>query len=81
AACHVAGINKPEDLSAVHITDTKALFCTNSLFANMAEIDLAKPIPTAQQSLQQVQQFDQQQQMQAQRTMQQQPTQGSVMHH
>ena len=80
AACHVAGINKPEDLSAVHITDTKALFCSDSLFANMAVIDLAKPIPTVQQSLQQVQQFDQQQQLQTQQTLQQQPTQAPVMH-
>lgn len=76
AACHVAGINRPEDLSAVRITDSKALFCTDSLFANMAEIDLASPVPTVQQSLQQVQEFDQQQQAQMQPAMHQQPAQG-----
>lgn len=76
AACHSAGINRPEELSVVHITDSKALFCTNSLFANVAEIDLAKPIPTVQQSVQQVQQFDQQRQMQAEQSMQPRPVHG-----
>ncbi len=78
AACHSAGIDRPEELSAVHITGSKALFCTNSLFANMAEIDLAEPIPTVQQSMQQVQQFDQQQQMQAEQSMQRRPVHGSA---
>lgn len=81
AACHVAGIDKPEDLSAVHITDSKALFCTSALFANMAEMDISKPAPTVQQSLQQAQQFDQQRQMQAQQTTQQQAFQGPVVHY
>lgn len=81
AACHVAGIDKPEDLSAVHITDSKALFSTSSLFANMAEMDISKPAPAVQQSLQQVQQFDQPQQMQTQQTTQQQAAQGPVMHY
>lgn len=79
AACHVAGIDKPADLSAVHITDSRMLFCTGSLFANMAEIDLARPIPAVRQSLQQVEQFDQQLQMQVRHTMQQQPSEGPVL--
>lgn len=79
AACHVAGIDKPADLSAVHITDSRMLFCAGSLFANMAEIDLARPIPAVWQSLQQVEQFDQQLQMQVRHTMQQQPSEGPVL--
>lgn len=82
AACHAAGINKPEDLSGIYSGgDGKILFSTSSLFANMAEMDISKPAPAIQQSLQQVQQFDQPQQMQTQQTTQQQAVQGPVMHY
>lgn len=81
AACHLAGINKPEDLAGIYSgANGKIVFTTNSPFANMAEMDVSKPAPTVQWSLQQVQQFDQQQQMQTQRSLQQQPAQGPVMH-
>lgn len=81
AACHAAGIDNAEDLSGIYSDGNgKILFTTNSLFATMAEMDVSKPAPTVQRSLQQVQQFDQQQQTQAQQTMQQQPVHGPVMH-
>lgn len=80
AACHLAGIDMPEDLSGIYSGGNgKILFTTNSLFANIAEIDVSKPAPTVQQSLQQIRQFDQQQQTQVQHTMQQQPVQEPVI--
>lgn len=79
AACYMAGMNKPEDLGNIYGNENTILFSTNSLFANMAEMDVSKAAPTVQQSLQQVQQFDQQQQMQVQHTMEQQPVQGPIM--
>lgn len=76
AACYSAGMKQPEDVAGIYSGGNgKILFTTNSLFANMAEMDVSKPAPTIQQSLQRIQQFDQQQQMQApQQAMQQQPT-------
>jgi hypothetical protein len=62
AACHLAKLDKPEDLDQVYITDTKALFLNKSLFGRMAEVDLTKPAPAVEHSLQQVEQYDQQQQ-------------------
>lgn len=82
ATCHLAGINKPEDLAGIYSCGNgKILFTPNSLFADTAEMDIGKPTPAVQQSLQQVQQFDQQQQqMQLQRALQPQPLQSPVMH-
>lgn len=81
AACHAAGIDKPEDLSGIYSGGNgKILFTTSSLFASMAEMDVSKSAPAIQQSMQQVRQFDQQRQMQAQHSVQQQPVQGPVMH-
>lgn len=78
AACYSAGMKHPEDVAGIYSGGNgKILFTTNSLFANMAEVDVSKPAPTIQQSLQRIQQFDQQQRMQApQQAMWQQPIQG-----
>lgn len=79
AACHLAGIDSPGDLSGIYSGGTGTiLFTTNSLFANMAEMDVGKPAPTVQQTMLQVQQFDRRQ-TQAQRSMQQQPNLGPVL--
>lgn len=77
AVCHFAGINKPEDLSGIYSGGTgKVFFAPQSLFANMATLDITRPAPAVQQSLQQVQEFDQRQQAQTQPAMHQQPAQG-----
>lgn len=81
AACYSAGMKHPEDVAGIYSGNNgKILFTTNSLFANMAEMDLSKAAPTIQQSLQRIQQFDRQQQMQTpQQVMQHQPA--SVVPH
>lgn len=83
AACYSAGMKLPEDVAGIYSGGNgKILFTTNSLFANIAEMDVSKPAPTIQQSLQRIRQFDQQQQMHApQQAMQQQHTQGPVMYY
>lgn len=62
ATCHLAKLDKPDDLDQVYVTDTKALFLNKSLFGRMAEVDLTKPAPAVEHSLQQVEHYDQQQQ-------------------
>jgi hypothetical protein len=80
AACHATGINKPEDLSGIYSGGNGTiLFTSNSLFAYTAELGLNQPVPTVQQTMRQVQQFDQRQQIQAQQTMPQQ-AQAPAMH-
>lgn len=81
SVCHVAGMNKPDDLGNIYGSGDTILFAPNSLFANMAGVDLTKPVPTVEQSLQQVRQFDQQQQVQVQPAMLQQPGQGPGTQH
>lgn len=61
AACHLARLDKPEDLGEIYITHTKALFLNNSLFGRMAEIDLTRAAPSVEQSLQQIEHHDRQQ--------------------
>jgi hypothetical protein len=73
-ACHKTGIEKPEDLGDIYGYGDTVSFMPNSLFARMAQMDVGKPAPAVQQSVQQVQQLDRQQQMQAQQgQMQEQP--------
>ncbi len=63
AACHTAGMKKPEDVENIYSgANGKVLITTNSLFAQMAEMDISRPPPTVQQSMQAMQQYDQQQQ-------------------
>lgn len=66
AVCHKAGIEKPEDLGDIYGFGSTVSFMPNSLVARMAQMDVGKPAPAVQQSVQQVQQFDQQQPMQPQ---------------
>jgi len=61
AACYVAGITDPKDLSGVYVGDTSVLFTSNSLLAVPAQMDISQPAPSVQQSSQQIQQYDQQQ--------------------
>lgn len=80
AECRLAGINKPEDLSGIYSGGTgKVFFASESLFADMATLDITRPAPAVQHSLEQVRQFDQLQQMQP--TMRQQPAQGLGTQH
>jgi putative chitinase len=61
AACYMAGMKKPEDLSGIYIGDRSVAFTSASLFALPAQIDISQPAPSIQQSMQHVQQHDQQQ--------------------
>lgn len=61
AACHLAKLDRPEDLGQIHVTRTSAMFLNNSLFGHMTEIDLTRPAPTVEHSLRQIEHYDQQQ--------------------
>jgi putative chitinase len=61
AACYMAGIKKPEDLSGIYIGDTTVAFTSASLFARPAQIDISQPAPSIQQTMLQVRQHDQEQ--------------------
>lgn len=65
AACHAARLDKPEHLGEVYVTHTKALFFNNSLFGHMAEVDLTRPAPPLQYSLQQAEQHNRQHEVQS----------------
>lgn len=57
-ACHLAGLDDPQDLAQIHNTDNAILFVNNSLFGRMAEMDLTGPAPSVQQSLLRAYQHD-----------------------
>lgn len=80
AACHAARLDQPEQLGEVYVTRTAALFLNNSLFGRMAEVDLTRPAPPAQQSLRQIEQFDQQQAQLLQQQSTPQHSQGQALH-
>jgi hypothetical protein len=61
AACYKSGIANSNDLSGILIGDKTVTFTTDSLFARSAQMDIAQPAPSVQQTMQQVQQHDQQQ--------------------
>lgn len=67
AACHKAGISNPKDIERIYVTDKAAIFMFKPMWAATAQIDLTRPAPSIEQTLQQVQLYDQQQaRMQAQ---------------
>src|SRR5690348_2911442 len=71
AACHLAGIDEPADLAGIHGGESTLVFTPNSMFGRAATVDLSRPAPSVEQTLQQVRQYDQQQaQLRAQLTAQ-----------
>lgn len=67
AACYQAGINNPKEIERIYVTDKAAIFMFKPMWAATAQIDLTRPAPSVEQTLQQVQRYDQQQaRMQAQ---------------
>lgn len=76
AACHAARLDRPEHLGRVYVTKTKALFLNHSLFGQMAEVDLTRPAPPAQDSVRKTGKFDYQQEVQPARFAQ--PARGAV---
>lgn len=67
AACHKAGINNPKEIERIYVTDKAAIFMFKPMWAATGQIDLTRPAPSVEQTLQQVQLYDQQQaRMQAQ---------------
>lgn len=79
AACHLAGIDKPEDLTGIHSGGKGMIvFATDSLFANFATMDINQPPPSVQQTMRQVQAFDRQQ---AQLLRMDQPQPMQAIHH
>ena len=60
AACHAVNIDRPEDLAGIHGTDTQVTFVNRSLWHANAHIDLSRPAPPVEESLQRAAQFDQQ---------------------
>lgn len=61
AACHKAGIDNPRDIERIYVTDKAAIFMFKPMWAATAQIDLTRPAPSIEQTLQQVQLHDQQQ--------------------
>lgn len=57
-ACHLAGLDDPKDLGQIYKTGNRLLFTNNSLFGQMAELDLVAPAPSVQQSVLRVLQHD-----------------------
>jgi peptidoglycan hydrolase-like protein with peptidoglycan-binding domain len=67
AACYMAGITCPDNLTGITIGASSVTFDTQSLLARPAQMDISQQAPSIQQTMQQIQQFDQQQaQIQAQ---------------
>lgn len=60
AACHQAGIDKPQDLASIVGNANAILFTSRSLVCQIGEMDISQPAPSIQQTMQQVEQFDQQ---------------------
>ena len=60
SACHLAGMDRPEDISAIHIGKSEVVFMPRSLIGVPASIDLLEPAPAVQASMQQAQAYDQQ---------------------
>jgi len=61
AACLQAGIDEPGDLAAILGGESTLVFTPNSMFGRAATVDLGRPAPSVEQSLQEVRQYDQQQ--------------------
>jgi hypothetical protein len=61
AACHQAGIDGPDDLAAIHGVESSLVFTPGSMFARTAVVDLGRPAPSVQQTLQQLRQYNEQQ--------------------
>lgn len=61
AACHLARMHQPEDLAAIYSgkNPPSLIFMPNNLLGRVTEVDLSRPAPSVQQSMQQVQAFDQ----------------------
>jgi hypothetical protein len=61
AACHLARMDKPEDLAAIYSGENppSLIFMPNNLLGSVTEMDLSRPAPSVQQSVRQVQAFDQ----------------------
>jgi hypothetical protein len=61
AACHNAGVDNPKDLERIYVTDKAAIFMFKPMWAATAQIDLTRPAPSVEQTLQQIQSHDRQQ--------------------
>jgi hypothetical protein len=61
AACHRAGIDEPVDLAAIHGCESSLVFTAGSVFARTAVVDLSRPAPSVQQTLQQFHQYNEEQ--------------------
>lgn len=60
SACHLAGMDRPDDISAIHIGKSEVVFMPRSLIGVPASVDLLEPAPVMQASMQQAQTYDQQ---------------------
>lgn len=60
AACYQAGIRTPKDLEGIYGGESSLVFLPNSMLAHATSMDLSRPAPSVQESMQQVQTFDQQ---------------------
>ena len=83
AACYKSGIKQPDDLGDVIGRNGKIFFSSNSLFSPGVTIDINQPLPSVQQTMQQVHQFDLQRavdhaQLQAQNAAQANQQQGAT---
>lgn len=61
AACHMAGIDRPDELASVIGTDDTVYFGAASLWGGRGQMDISQPAPSIRQTMQQAQQFDRQQ--------------------
>jgi len=53
-------MDRPDDISAIHIGKSEVVFMPRSLIGVPASIDLLEPAPAVQASMQQAQAYDQQ---------------------
>lgn len=77
AACHLAGMQAPEDLAGIYGGESSIVFLSNATSGRAAVVDLSQSAPSVQQTLEQVQMFDRQQSQQATWSPQQIPLQQS----
>ena len=77
AACHLAGMQAPEDLAGIYGGESSIVFLSNATSGRAAVLDLSQSAPSVQQTLEQVQMFDRQQSQRATWSPQQIPLQQS----
>lgn len=61
AACYTAGVREPQQLTGIVGNDHAIYFRSNILGSALGQMDMTKPAPEVQQTMQQVQHHDQQQ--------------------